>query len=812
MRILSVLLEISVYSAVIFCLTMLLKLLFKNRMSPFLHYAVWAILLLRLMMPLTISSPVQFFTIPATQTQAAIAALNPEGQEADSAKDTQPGVPAAQQESAADAALTQQAEAASPDAVQTVQTVISLQSILLAVWLAGAVAGAAYLLVLYVRLRRRIAKSAVKPAKRLLQIYREVKDTLGIKAKVPLLCLHNCDSPGVLFPARILMPVETLVALDERQIRNVLTHELIHYRRRDHVVCILLSILNVVYWFNPFVWLAVRQIRSDMETACDSAVVRRMNAGEKGNYASLVLELFSRARYRQVVLGMAHGGTASAAEQRIRGIFMNHNSKFGAKAACILLALVLVVGCFTNACVPKEDASVAIIGGADGPTSIWVADSSNADGAAAVSDHLILTDRTYYDGALTLNIDADISRSAAEQYTVYRMIDKPFTQEQVDRIANVLMQGNPLLSVPDAISKDMAYTLLEQAKDTLAKLEAGETVEVDGEIPTIEEARAAVEQWQQRYDSAPQTQTTTPATTESYSQDQSLLVYADLGQDSLAKLQILNYEPNCLRFSNGRTFLLDDNAGDDALPQGVTMTRSDAIALADRTLAALGVENMDLAFAGRSRRADGSEYEIDSAAYRNTQCHLLIYTRSIDGIPSIADRTATMLSGPSGEKNLAKYFERIYFAIDDLGIRQLEWRGQKELLEAVSVSAMPSLEALPQMELIAAAIETQYAYVQDDASIPIESIVIDVDRVELGYVACITADGSYLMKPMWDCFGTVTTQYDEAAIAAYNLENGTDRPARIVQSNLRNVICTIDAETGESYSKHLGMYAGEALS
>jgi bla regulator protein BlaR1 len=158
-------------------------------------------------------------------------------------------------------------------------------------------------------------------------------------------------TPALLIPHTILMPMENLVAMDETQVRFALRHELMHYKRRDHLVSVLLSVLQAVYWFNPFVWLAFRQMRLDMEVACDNAVVKTMSSREKSGYALLILSLFTR-KTCQRVLGLAQGNAKRVAEKRIRGIYMDEKSRPAVKAVSVIVTMLLLVGCFTTACQP----------------------------------------------------------------------------------------------------------------------------------------------------------------------------------------------------------------------------------------------------------------------------------------------------------------------------------------------------------------------------------------------------------------------------------------------------------------------------
>ena len=358
MELLSTLLEINLYATILFGVTMLLKHLLKEKLSPFLHYAIWSLFLLRLLFPITFESPIQFFSLLPESAAASSPATQPETepQSAQSAADPAASLPQAETQS-----IRKNTQAApAPIGVLTdgKRQPLSLVSVLLALWLTGVGIGVCYLALLYIRLQKRIAKNAARPAKRLRMLYRDVRRELGIRKNVPLVCQYGLNSPGILFPARVLMPMELLSAMEDEQIKSTLRHELVHYKRGDHIVSVLLSLLNAVYWFNPIVWIAVRQIRADMETVCDSVVVRDMSAKQKGDYATLILDLFSRSNYRQVVLGMAYGKSKAVIEKRIRGVFMMNHSRSSAKLICLLLSFVMLIGCFTTACVPAKQAAI----------------------------------------------------------------------------------------------------------------------------------------------------------------------------------------------------------------------------------------------------------------------------------------------------------------------------------------------------------------------------------------------------------------------------------------------------------------------
>ena len=105
--------------------------------------------------------------------------------------------------------------------------------------------------------------------------------------------VDDLTSPALTVGIRptLLLPEDMAGDVLARPFQFALMHELTHYRRRDHLVMLLESILRGLWWFNPTVWLMDNPLRADMETACDASVTRGMTAEEKLQHANLLLEM-----------------------------------------------------------------------------------------------------------------------------------------------------------------------------------------------------------------------------------------------------------------------------------------------------------------------------------------------------------------------------------------------------------------------------------------------------------------------------------------------------------------------------------------
>ncbi|MBE5956324.1 MAG: hypothetical protein E7253_07720 [Lachnospiraceae bacterium] len=98
---------------------------------------------------------------------------------------------------------------------------------------------------------------------------------------------ERVDSPFVLGFIRpvIYLPYE----MEEQDLNYVLAHEMAHIRRKDHWWKPIGFLLLIVYWFNPFMWIAYLFLCRDIEAACDEKVIKEMEKEERQGYSTALL-------------------------------------------------------------------------------------------------------------------------------------------------------------------------------------------------------------------------------------------------------------------------------------------------------------------------------------------------------------------------------------------------------------------------------------------------------------------------------------------------------------------------------------------
>lgn len=193
-----------------------------------------------------------------------------------------------------------------------------LMTVLSWIWLAGVILLLGYALVSALRLRRRVAE-AVPIGKMVCQCDR-------------------LDTPfilGVVRP-RIYLPSD----LPPSAVGPVLAHEQAHLSRRDHWWKPLGFLLLAVYWFHPLVWLAYYLFCRDLELACDERAIRNLD-GEGRRAYSLALLNCSVDRRTLAACPLAFG--EGSVKGRIKAVLNYRRPTFwlvlAAVAACVTVAV-----------------------------------------------------------------------------------------------------------------------------------------------------------------------------------------------------------------------------------------------------------------------------------------------------------------------------------------------------------------------------------------------------------------------------------------------------------------------------------------
>lgn len=293
----------------------LLARLFLKRAPKIYSYALWAVVLFRLLCPLSITAglsvlkpiPVTMRTTPGVSSivyQPVQQALSRGGY-----------VPAVQQQPASER---------EPEQVEPEVTVLQITAY---VWLAGASVMAIYSVVQYLTLRHRLVGAAP---------YRE-EIYLADHIATPFVL-------GVLRP-KVYLPSET----PEGERAFIIAHERHHIRRGDPAWKLLGYIALCLHWFNPLVWLAFVLAGKDMEMSCDEAVIRHLGEDVRAEYSQALLRL---ATHKKIITGMPLAFGEGDTKGRVLNMARWKKPKVWVSVLCVALCLAILAACALN---PKQN-------------------------------------------------------------------------------------------------------------------------------------------------------------------------------------------------------------------------------------------------------------------------------------------------------------------------------------------------------------------------------------------------------------------------------------------------------------------------
>lgn len=253
--------------------------LLRERVDPKVAYALWSLPALRMVMP-----PLPLLEADGPSVPSAVAA--PSGVSAD----------------------------------------FPLSTILLGVWLAGAMLWFAWHIARY----RHFVRSARA-------------DTIGRAVTVEGVRVRRCgivDGPVAagIWRREIFLPLDFATRFDAQERRLALVHELMHHRRHDLLANLVGTAVLALHWCNPIAHRAYRLFRADQELACDADVLRHVGQHHDAAYARALLKAYQGAPAAVCCLS-----EAAVLKQRLRGLATGSPADARGIAVPLLSAATLVL-------------------------------------------------------------------------------------------------------------------------------------------------------------------------------------------------------------------------------------------------------------------------------------------------------------------------------------------------------------------------------------------------------------------------------------------------------------------------------------
>lgn len=266
--VLSVLWRSSWQAGVLAVMVVVLQWALRNQLSARWRHALWTVVLLRLLVPVTPASPFSLFNFaPAQPTFAGATIIVP--------------------------VVTSPPLAVSHAPIAPTPTQTPWMLILASVWVTGVIVMLARIACASVHLSLLVRRMSNVRDPGVLSLIDRCREELRVRRKPDVLTSADVSAPALMgfIRPRLLLPESVLTRFDPTELRLILLHELAHLKRHDVAVNWVASVLQAVHWFNPIVHLAFARLRSDRELAADELVLAHSGADQRNTYGQTIVKL-----------------------------------------------------------------------------------------------------------------------------------------------------------------------------------------------------------------------------------------------------------------------------------------------------------------------------------------------------------------------------------------------------------------------------------------------------------------------------------------------------------------------------------------
>lgn len=199
----------------------------------------------------------------------------------------------------------------------------SLNIILAGIWIVGVLVLSVLFINAWLKIKKIKDTTSVLKTKEVLILFEQCKNRLGISKKLMVGESPLVKSPMMfgLFKTYVVLPVHFDEWLSMKDIEYIFLHELNHYKHKDMATNYLIVIYQILYWFNPLVWIAFRKMRLDREIACDSAVLKSLDECCYTEYGNAIINFVDRVSLpKNLALASELNGSKEQIKRRIERI------------------------------------------------------------------------------------------------------------------------------------------------------------------------------------------------------------------------------------------------------------------------------------------------------------------------------------------------------------------------------------------------------------------------------------------------------------------------------------------------------------
>ena len=183
-------------------------------------------------------------------------------------------------------------------------------------------------------------------------LYHNCLKEMKIKRNIPVYSTAFLKSPVIvgLFNPCIYLPIHLISDFNAADMRYMLLHELQHYRHKDALASYLMNFFGVLYWCNPCVWYALKEMRNEREVACDTSVLKLLDESDYENYGNTLINFAEKVSLTPFPFAAGISGSMKEMQKRVKNIANYCPASFQKKLQSTFTFIIIAV--FLSGTVP----------------------------------------------------------------------------------------------------------------------------------------------------------------------------------------------------------------------------------------------------------------------------------------------------------------------------------------------------------------------------------------------------------------------------------------------------------------------------
>lgn len=382
----STVLNMSLTGSAVICFVLTARLLLRRAPKVF-SYALWAVVLFRLLCPVSFSSSFSLLNLTSAAVSgsegivtsveyAPVLDMYQFDREPVAAEEGAPEIQKNHVEEQSNLSIPEnRAEAApTPDAVSQQATAEPVREPIyyaVIIWLVGIGVMLSYNIYSYRKLGKKIVGA--------------------VRLRKNIYLADHIPSPfvmGIIRP-RIYLPS----ALEPSERKYIIAHERYHIRRKDHIIKLIAYAALCIHWFNPLVWVAFALSGKDMEMSCDEAVIRKFGPQVRADYSASLLRL---ATGHRIIAGTPLAFGEGDTKGRVLNMAKWKKPSFWVIVCAAIVCIGVLAACAMN---PTEENRQAETNETTAPSeteaALWIADMAPEEACQKAIDALINAESYY---------------------------------------------------------------------------------------------------------------------------------------------------------------------------------------------------------------------------------------------------------------------------------------------------------------------------------------------------------------------------------------------------------------------------------